>query len=67
MQTISHDVQIYWVRQNEGRITAALVESAFSKEELQHELDEMRKAGPVRRVLATSVFIGEALKQTTTP
>ena len=62
MRDIGNEEQIYWVRENEGKITAALMESAFSKDELKDELDDMRKYGPIRRVLASRVTIGEALK-----
>jgi len=63
MIEIDQGSEIYWVRTSpDGRVTAALVERAFTKEELPEWLDEMRKHGEIRRVLASSVVIGEALK-----
>lgn len=57
---------VYWVRidPQSGKVTAALSEKHFSKEELEDELNDMRRFGPVKRILASRVTIGEALKDT---
>lgn len=53
----------YWVRRNsENKMTAALVEEAFSDEELIAELQEMANGGPIERVYETCVTIGTELK-----
>lgn len=66
MRELTDDEDVYWVRTDDkgGKVTAALVEKHFSKEELENELDDMRRLGPVRRILASRVTIGEALRAT---
>jgi hypothetical protein len=64
MRELTDEEDVYWVRTHRlsGKITAALVEKHFSKAELENELNDMRKFGPVRRILASRVVIGDALK-----
>jgi len=52
-------ISTYWIRENDGVITAALVETAFTDDELDVELAEMKKYGPVRRVFSSKIVIGE--------
>lgn len=63
MSEIEPDQEIYWVRTNvDGIVTAALLERAFSKQELAYELEDMKSQGPIRRILASRVTIGDQLK-----
>lgn len=64
MTTIEDNIEIYWVRHNsEGRITAALLEKAFTDQELAEELSDMRRHGEVSRIMASRVVIGEKMKE----
>ncbi len=63
---IDYKAQWYWVRRNSlGQITAALVESAFliRPETFIDELQEMAAYGPIERIFASRVTIGECLKE----
>ena len=65
-QLLNREDDIYWIRLDANeRITAALCEKYFTKEELTDELEDFRRIpGEVHRVLTSRVVIGEALKPT---
>lgn len=64
MTTIEDNIEIYWVRYNpEGRMTAALLEKAFTDQELTEELSDMRRHGEVSRIIASRVVIVEMMKE----
>lgn len=69
MRELAEDEDVYWVRTDEksGKVAAALIERCFTPEELKDELSDMRRVGPVRRILVSRATIGEVLKTGTLP